>query len=178
MKDGHRDPRYDILFEPLKIGPLTAKNRFYQVPHCTGMGRCIAPDLIGMGDSDKLVPSGPDRYTFAEHERLVASAAAALAQRFDDPVAVAERLLDPEGHPPVDPLTRLERPSAPGHLDGLVRRHLARVEGLVGPRAIGDPAIDQHRLSRARLRPRNWEESAAPRLSASPFAGKRDRILT
>ncbi len=33
-----RDPRYDILFEPLRIGPVTAKNRFYQVPHCNGMG--------------------------------------------------------------------------------------------------------------------------------------------
>lgn len=33
-----RDPRYDILFEPVKIGPVTAKNRFYQVPHCCGMG--------------------------------------------------------------------------------------------------------------------------------------------
>ena len=33
-----RDPRYDILFQPVKIGPVTAKNRFYQVPHCTGMG--------------------------------------------------------------------------------------------------------------------------------------------
>lgn len=33
-----RDPRYDILFEPVKIGPLTTRNRFYQVPHCTGMG--------------------------------------------------------------------------------------------------------------------------------------------
>ncbi len=33
-----RDPRYDPLFEPLKIGPVTAPNRFYQVPHCTGMG--------------------------------------------------------------------------------------------------------------------------------------------
>lgn len=33
-----RDPRYDILFAPLRIGPVTAKNRFYQVPHCTGMG--------------------------------------------------------------------------------------------------------------------------------------------
>ena len=33
-----RDPRYDILFEPVKIGPLVAKNRFYQVPHCNGMG--------------------------------------------------------------------------------------------------------------------------------------------
>ncbi|MFU1476246.1 NAD(P)-binding protein [Roseovarius sp. C7] len=33
-----RDPRYDILFEPVNIGPLTAKNRFYQVPHCNGGG--------------------------------------------------------------------------------------------------------------------------------------------
>ena len=33
-----RDPRYDPLFEPVKIGPVTAPNRFYQVPHCTGMG--------------------------------------------------------------------------------------------------------------------------------------------
>jgi dimethylamine/trimethylamine dehydrogenase len=33
-----RDRRYDILFEPVQIGPVTAKNRFYQVPHCGGMG--------------------------------------------------------------------------------------------------------------------------------------------
>ncbi|MFG1394742.1 oxidoreductase [Xanthobacter agilis] len=33
-----RDPRYDILFEPVKIGPVTTRNRFYQVPHCNGMG--------------------------------------------------------------------------------------------------------------------------------------------
>ncbi|MCZ6618856.1 MAG: FAD-dependent oxidoreductase [Gammaproteobacteria bacterium] len=33
-----RDPRYDILFEPVKIGPVVAPNRFYQVPHCNGMG--------------------------------------------------------------------------------------------------------------------------------------------
>ncbi|CCB67172.1 MULTISPECIES: NAD(P)-binding protein [unclassified Hyphomicrobium] len=33
-----RDPRYDILFEPIKIGPVVAKNRFYQVPHCNGGG--------------------------------------------------------------------------------------------------------------------------------------------
>ena len=29
---------YDVLFEPVRIGPVTAPNRFYQVPHCTGMG--------------------------------------------------------------------------------------------------------------------------------------------
>jgi dimethylamine/trimethylamine dehydrogenase len=33
-----RDTRYDILFEPVKIGPVRAPNRFYQVPHCNGMG--------------------------------------------------------------------------------------------------------------------------------------------
>jgi len=33
-----RNPHYDILFEPVQIGPKTAKNRFYQVPHCNGMG--------------------------------------------------------------------------------------------------------------------------------------------
>lgn len=32
------DPRYAPLFEPVKLGPVTAPNRFYQVPHCTGMG--------------------------------------------------------------------------------------------------------------------------------------------
>jgi dimethylamine/trimethylamine dehydrogenase len=33
-----RDPRYDILFEPVAVGPLMSKNRFYQVPHCNGGG--------------------------------------------------------------------------------------------------------------------------------------------
>lgn len=33
-----RDPKYDILFEPIKIGPKTLRNRFYQVPHCIGAG--------------------------------------------------------------------------------------------------------------------------------------------
>jgi dimethylamine/trimethylamine dehydrogenase len=32
-----RNPRYDILFEPVKIGPVTARNRFYAVPHASGM---------------------------------------------------------------------------------------------------------------------------------------------
>ena len=36
-----RDPRYDILFTPIQIGPVTAKNRFFQVPHCNGMGHAM-----------------------------------------------------------------------------------------------------------------------------------------
>jgi dimethylamine/trimethylamine dehydrogenase len=33
-----RDPRHDILFEPIQLGPVTMKNRFYQIPHCNGFG--------------------------------------------------------------------------------------------------------------------------------------------
>lgn len=38
MTNVSTDGRYDILFEPVRIGPLTTKNRFFQVPHCNGMG--------------------------------------------------------------------------------------------------------------------------------------------
>ncbi len=43
-----RDPRYDVLFEPVKIGPVTARNRFYQVPHCNGMGRSFPSSMAEM----------------------------------------------------------------------------------------------------------------------------------
>ena len=43
-----RDRRYDLLFEPLQIGPVTTKNRFYQVPHCTGMGHLRPRTLSAM----------------------------------------------------------------------------------------------------------------------------------
>ena len=36
-----RDARFDILFEPVKIGPVTAPNRFYQVPHASGMTNAL-----------------------------------------------------------------------------------------------------------------------------------------
>ena len=41
------------------------------IPHVQHLGRCIAPDLIGMGDSDALPNSGPDRYTFREHQEYL-----------------------------------------------------------------------------------------------------------
>jgi len=43
-----RDPRYDVLFEPVEIGPVTARNRFYQVPHCNGMGRTFPSSMARM----------------------------------------------------------------------------------------------------------------------------------
>jgi len=48
------------------------------MPKLAHLGRCIAIDLIGMGDSDKLGESGPDRYTFAEHSRYLEGALDAL----------------------------------------------------------------------------------------------------
>ena len=41
------------------------------MPACRGLGRLIACDMIGMGDSEKLPDSGPDRYTYAEHRNFL-----------------------------------------------------------------------------------------------------------
>ena len=40
------------------------------MPHLEGLGRLVAADMIGMGESDKLHPSGPDRYNYARTARL------------------------------------------------------------------------------------------------------------
>jgi len=40
--------RYDILFQPIKIGPVTAPNRFYQVPHCNGFGWRMPKGMAAM----------------------------------------------------------------------------------------------------------------------------------
>ena len=53
------------------------------LPKLTDFGRCIAIDLIGMGDSDKLPDSGPSRYTFAEHSHYFDGALAALGVERD-----------------------------------------------------------------------------------------------
>ena len=41
------------------------------IPHVEKLGRCIAPDLIGMGDSDKIPNSGPHSYDFSEHREYL-----------------------------------------------------------------------------------------------------------
>lgn len=48
------------------------------MPHLQDQGRCIALDLIGMGDSEKLEDSGPDRYTLKEHSEYFDAAMQAL----------------------------------------------------------------------------------------------------
>jgi haloalkane dehalogenase len=51
------------------------------LPHLEPLGRCIAPDLIGMGDSDKLPGPGPGSYRFVEHRRYLDALLAALGAR-------------------------------------------------------------------------------------------------
>ncbi|MGK2741051.1 haloalkane dehalogenase [Tepidicaulis sp. LMO-SS28] len=63
---GNRDP---ILF--LHGNPTSSYLWRNVMPHLQDQGRCIAPDLIGMGSSDKLEASGPDRYTFKEHREYL-----------------------------------------------------------------------------------------------------------
>ena len=48
------------------------------MPHVQDLGRCIAIDLIGMGDSEKLPDSGADSYTFVEHSEYFEAALEAL----------------------------------------------------------------------------------------------------
>jgi len=51
------------------------------LPHLRPLGRCIAPDLIGMGDSDKLLESGAGSYRFVEHRRYLDALLEALDVR-------------------------------------------------------------------------------------------------
>ena len=80
------------------------------MPHVQDLGRCIAIDLIGMGDSEKLPDSGPDRYTFVEHSAYFEAALEALG--------VADNAL----------LVIHDQGSALGFL--YASRHAARVAGI------------------------------------------------
>lgn len=73
LEEGEGDP---IVF--LHGNPTSSYLWRNIIPYCQSMGRCIAPDLIGMGDSDKLSPSGPGRYRFVEHRDFLDALLAAL----------------------------------------------------------------------------------------------------
>lgn len=66
VEHGEGDP---IVF--LHGNPTSAYLWRNVMPHLQGMGRLIAPDLIGMGDSDKLPDSGPASYAFVEHRQYL-----------------------------------------------------------------------------------------------------------
>jgi haloalkane dehalogenase len=66
VDEGIGDP---ILF--LHGNPSSSYEWRNVIPHLVDMGRCIAPDLVGMGDSDKLPDSGPSSYRFIEHRKYL-----------------------------------------------------------------------------------------------------------
>ncbi|WP_340287336.1 haloalkane dehalogenase [Sulfitobacter pontiacus] len=66
IEEGTGDP---IVF--LHGNPMSSYLWRNVMPHLAGKGRLIAPDLIGMGDSDKLDNFGPDSYTFVEHRKYL-----------------------------------------------------------------------------------------------------------
>ena len=66
IEEGEGDP---IVF--LHGNPTSSYLWRNIMPYLAGKGRLIAPDLIGMGDSDKLENSGPDRYTYAEQRKYL-----------------------------------------------------------------------------------------------------------
>ena len=47
-KDANMTSPFDILFKPIQIGPVTAPNRFYQVPHCNGFGYRMPQGMAAM----------------------------------------------------------------------------------------------------------------------------------
>jgi haloalkane dehalogenase len=66
IETGHGDP---IVF--LHGNPTSSYMWRNVIPHIAHLGRCLAPDLIGMGDSDKLPDPGPSSYTFAQHRHYL-----------------------------------------------------------------------------------------------------------
>jgi haloalkane dehalogenase len=76
VEEGQGDP---IVF--LHGNPNSSYSWRNILPYVHGSGRVIAPDLIGMGDSQKLPESGPGSYTFVEHRRYLDALLEALDVR-------------------------------------------------------------------------------------------------
>ncbi len=66
VEEGVGDP---IVF--LHGNPSSSYEWRNVIPYLAGLGRCVAPDLIGMGDSDKLPDSGPGSYRLVEHRKFL-----------------------------------------------------------------------------------------------------------
>ena len=66
VDEGSGDP---VLF--LHGNPTSAYLWRNIIPHLSDRARCLAPDLVGMGDSDPLPETGPDTYRFRDHRKYV-----------------------------------------------------------------------------------------------------------
>ena len=104
-----RDPHHDVLFESVRIGPVTARNRFYQAPHCNGMGRNYPSPMAAM------------RGTKAEGGwAVVFTELADIHHTSDSPRNL--RLWDEEDFPILAPM--VERVHEHGSLAGIQLAHL------------------------------------------------------
>lgn len=113
------------------------------IPHLSPLGRVIAPDLIGMGRSDKLPASGPGSYRFAEHRRFL--------ERFIEQLGLAERVVL-VGH---DWGGALAFDWARRHPAGV--RGIAHMEAIIGPRSWSEVS-DELRQFLRRLRSPDGED--------------------
>jgi haloalkane dehalogenase len=117
------------------------------LPHLQPLGRCIAPDLIGMGDSEKLPNSGPGSYRFVEHHRYLDALLEALY--------VDERVT----------LVIHDSGSALGF--DWANRHREAVKGIAYMEAIVGPQRWDH-WDKFGMRPSDLSKRAAELLKSSP----------
>ena len=88
-----RNPRFDVLFEPVRIGPVTAPNRFYQVPHASGMTNALPQVRAGFREAKAEGGWG-----------VVCTGAVSMHPSSDDsPLPFAADLWQSKGHPEGSP---------------------------------------------------------------------------
>ncbi len=107
------------------------------MPEVAGLGRCVAPDLIGMGDSDKLANPGPDTYRYGTHREFLWGLIDAVDRSRRPGRARPSRL-------GLGPRLRLGEPSSrSGHGHRLYGgdRPAARLDRMAGKLAAGIPGI-------------------------------------
>jgi 2,4-dienoyl-CoA reductase-like NADH-dependent reductase (Old Yellow Enzyme family) len=151
-----RDPRYDILFEPVKIGPVTARNRFYQVPHCNGMGY---RDPSGEAYMRQVKAEGGWAVVCTEQVEIHPTS--------DIGPFIELRLWDDQDLPA---LTRISEKIHEG--GGVDQRSLTRAPGAVGP--AGRYRLGQHR--RRDQRPHTVRRIQAVRFRPGPIAARAGEV--
>ncbi len=162
-----RDPRYDILFEPIKIGPVTARNRFYQVPHCTGSGWKHPRILAGLREMKAEGGWGIVNTEYCSVHPTSDDAPYMCATLWDDRDIRAHALMTEKVHAH-GALAGVELCLGGARMSNLMTREVA--VGVVSmPNTDGNPfhcrAMDKHDIREAR----RWHRDAAVRAREAGF---------
>jgi len=162
-----RDPRYDILFQPVKIGPVTTRNRFYQVPHCTGMG-WVRPRTVAEMRSVKA--QGGWGVVCTEYCSIHPASDDQLhisASLWDDSDIRAQRLMTDKVHEH-GALAGAELWFGGARSANLATR-LVSMDVASRPNSVGHP-FQSRAMDRSDIRDlRRWHRNAAPRAKAAGF---------